>query len=165
MRNIFCHLTVAPASCKLRDRFAPKRSRVACFTMSTVYAPAFPAFGSHIPHCEPAWYQGFRSPYYRASHAAFRATVRAFVEQEIKPNIDVGRQREGHARAGGAGGGKARGGRHQSALRRPRPRRRVREMREGSRQVNNILASDIRNEASTTSGEAEKRREDQGRSP
>jgi len=53
-----------------------------------VYAPAFPAFGSHIPHCEPAWYQGFRSPYYRASHAAFRATVRAFVEQEIKPNID-----------------------------------------------------------------------------
>jgi hypothetical protein len=37
---------------------------------------------------EPYWYQGFPSPYYTANHKAFRAKVRAFVETEIKPNVD-----------------------------------------------------------------------------
>ena len=33
-------------------------------------------FGSCIPHCEPSWYQGQHSPYYRESHVQFRAVVR-----------------------------------------------------------------------------------------
>lgn len=35
---------------------------------------------------QPSWYNGFNSPYYTASHAAFREKVRAFVEREIAPN-------------------------------------------------------------------------------
>ena len=74
-----------------------------------VYDPPFADFGNQIPHTEPAWYQGFRSPYYRASHVAFRATVRRFVEEEIKPNIDAwvasqkGYPRELHEKAYAAG--------------------------------------------------------------
>lgn len=33
-------------------------------------------------------YQGYFSPYYHDGHRAFRAKVRKFVEEEIKPNID-----------------------------------------------------------------------------
>jgi len=45
-------------------------------------------FGSQIPICEPAWYQGAKSPYYRKSHAEFRNRVRKFVDERIVPNID-----------------------------------------------------------------------------
>ena len=45
-------------------------------------------FGSRIPHCEPSWYQGQHSPYYRESHVQFRAVVRQFVEEELKPHVD-----------------------------------------------------------------------------
>mmetsp|Transcript_9331 Transcript_9331/g.26181 ORF Transcript_9331/g.26181 Transcript_9331/m.26181 type:complete len:406 (+) Transcript_9331:90-1307(+) len=44
-------------------------------------------FGEQTAFCEPAWYQGFGSPYYTADHAAFRAKVRAFVDREIVPNV------------------------------------------------------------------------------
>lgn len=37
---------------------------------------------------EPYWYQGGLTPYYRKSHIKYRARVRRFVEEEIKPNID-----------------------------------------------------------------------------
>ena len=45
-------------------------------------------FGNPVLFTEPAWYQGFFSPYYDQSHRDFRALVRAFVETKIKPNID-----------------------------------------------------------------------------
>ena len=45
-------------------------------------------FGSTIPGAEPYWYQGYHSPYYNDSHKKFRNAVRAFVEEEIKPNVD-----------------------------------------------------------------------------
>lgn len=45
-------------------------------------------FGNQIPFTEPYWYQGFHSPYYTDQHKAFRAKVRKFVEEEIKPNVD-----------------------------------------------------------------------------
>lgn len=45
-------------------------------------------FGEQIPFCEPYWYQGFYSPYYRSSHVELRKRVRDFVEAEVKPNID-----------------------------------------------------------------------------
>ena len=43
-------------------------------------APAIPP--------SPTRYQGKYSPYYTASHVAFRAKVRAFVEKELKPHMD-----------------------------------------------------------------------------
>lgn len=45
-------------------------------------------FGSTIPGAEPYWYQGYHSPYYKSTHRKFRAVVRNFVEDTIKPNID-----------------------------------------------------------------------------
>ncbi|KAL0478295.1 medium-chain specific acyl-CoA dehydrogenase, mitochondrial [Acrasis kona] len=45
-------------------------------------------FGEQIPFCEPHWYQGGYSPYYNDGHKKFRAVVRKFVEDEIKPNLD-----------------------------------------------------------------------------
>ena len=45
-------------------------------------------FGDALYGCEPYWYQGFGSPYYKESHVKLRATVRKFVEEELKPNVD-----------------------------------------------------------------------------
>lgn len=45
-------------------------------------------FGDQAPGCEPRWYQGFPSPYYTASHVAFRAKCRTFVEAEIRPHFE-----------------------------------------------------------------------------
>ena len=45
-------------------------------------------FGDKDPFCEPYWYQGFHSPYYRASHVEFRAKCRKFVEEELIPHVD-----------------------------------------------------------------------------
>jgi alkylation response protein AidB-like acyl-CoA dehydrogenase len=67
--------------------------------MSLVHTP----FGEQIPFCEPYWYQGGRSPHYTENHARFRAVVRKFVDEELKPNVDKwigkGYPREIHERA------------------------------------------------------------------
>lgn len=47
-----------------------------------------PKFGNYVVGTEPTWYRGVPTPYYTASHAAFRAKVRDFVEQKIKPFVD-----------------------------------------------------------------------------
>lgn len=44
-------------------------------------------FGEMIPYGDPAWYQGWVSPYYNDSHRRFRAAVREFVERELVPNV------------------------------------------------------------------------------
>tara|TARA_B110000305_G_scaffold187184_1_gene208538 strand:+ start:1066 stop:2199 length:1134 start_codon:yes stop_codon:yes gene_type:complete len=41
---------------------------------------------SHPKQNQPSWYGKFNSPYYTASHVAFRAKVRDFVEREIFPH-------------------------------------------------------------------------------
>jgi alkylation response protein AidB-like acyl-CoA dehydrogenase len=70
-----------------------------------VSSAPFEKFGNQIPFCEPYWYQGYFSPYYTAKHVAFRAKVRAFVERELKPNVDawlesgLGYPRELHEKA------------------------------------------------------------------
>lgn len=43
-------------------------------------------FGSTIPYGDPAWYQGWNSPYYKESHKAMRAAVRQFVDEKIMPH-------------------------------------------------------------------------------
>jgi alkylation response protein AidB-like acyl-CoA dehydrogenase len=44
-------------------------------------------FGDLIPFGDPAWYQGWDSPYYKDSHRLLRAKVRAFVDKEIMPYV------------------------------------------------------------------------------
>jgi hypothetical protein len=48
-----------------------------------------PKFGNQMQFAEPAWYQGGFTPYYNQDHAAFRAKCRKFVEEQVKPNIDI----------------------------------------------------------------------------
>lgn len=33
------------------------------------------------------WYQGYKSPYYKETHHAFRAKLRAFVDKEVMPFV------------------------------------------------------------------------------
>jgi alkylation response protein AidB-like acyl-CoA dehydrogenase len=56
-------------------------------------------FGNTTPGCEPYWYQGYYSPYYKKTHADFRKTVRHFVETEIKPYVDDWIEEGGYPRA------------------------------------------------------------------
>ncbi|TVY12780.1 Acyl-CoA dehydrogenase apdG [Lachnellula arida] len=44
-------------------------------------------FGDLIPFADPAWYQGFHSPYHNETHAALREEVRAWVSSEIEPYV------------------------------------------------------------------------------
>lgn len=49
---------------------------------------ALEAWGDLIPYGDPAWYQGYHSPYYSESHAALRQEIRAWVEEKIEPNLN-----------------------------------------------------------------------------
>ena len=40
-----------------------------------------------VPFADPPWYHGWKSPYYRETHATWREKVRNFVEAEIVPHI------------------------------------------------------------------------------
>ncbi len=44
-------------------------------------------FGDLVPYGDPAWYQGWNSPYYNDSHRRFRAAMRKFVDEEIMPYV------------------------------------------------------------------------------
>jgi len=44
-------------------------------------------FGSAIPLGEPSWYQGLNSGFYSPSHVAWRAQVRAFVDEVVAPIV------------------------------------------------------------------------------
>ena len=43
-------------------------------------------FGSKVPLAEPSWYQNLNTPYYDASHVAWRAKLRDFFEKEVEPS-------------------------------------------------------------------------------
>ena len=46
-------------------------------------------FGDTLPFSEPSWYDSSkRSPYYNDHHRAYRAKMRAFVDDEIIPNVE-----------------------------------------------------------------------------
>src|SRR5690606_33712348 len=42
-------------------------------------------FGEMVPFGDPAWYQGWKSPYFNESHIRFRKAMREFVDKEITP--------------------------------------------------------------------------------
>ncbi|KAK2761360.1 hypothetical protein FQN54_001882 [Arachnomyces sp. PD_36] len=44
-------------------------------------------YGDLVPFADPAWYQGYRSPYFNESHCALRDEVRQWVEEEIEPHV------------------------------------------------------------------------------
>ena len=50
--------------------------------------PAEARFGEQLPFAEPSWSQGYRSPYYSESHQKFRAGLRAYLDEYVKPNLD-----------------------------------------------------------------------------
>merc|ERR1712194_727711 len=56
-------------------------------TMSHIEPEDFDEFGDAVPFADPPWYQGWKTPYYRETHAIWRAKIRAFVEAEITPNV------------------------------------------------------------------------------
>ncbi|KAA8913003.1 acyl-CoA dehydrogenase/oxidase [Sphaerosporella brunnea] len=45
-------------------------------------------FGDMIPFGDPAWYQGYHSPYYNETHAELRKEVRAFIEEKVEANVN-----------------------------------------------------------------------------
>lgn len=48
---------------------------------------ALEQFGDQIPFGDPSWYQNYHSPYFNESHAALRAEVRQWVENDLEPNV------------------------------------------------------------------------------
>ncbi|KAF7562525.1 hypothetical protein G7046_g1599 [Stylonectria norvegica] len=50
-------------------------------------AEALEAFGDQIPFADPSWYQSYHSPYFNETHAALRAEIREWVDNEIEPNV------------------------------------------------------------------------------
>ncbi|KAI9793013.1 MAG: hypothetical protein M1835_007506 [Candelina submexicana] len=51
-------------------------------------AEAMDPFGDIVPYADPSWYQSYHSPYYNETHAALRAEVREWVDNEIEPNVN-----------------------------------------------------------------------------
>lgn len=47
---------------------------------------SYEAFGSNVPLSEPSWYQNLNTPYYNASHIAWRKKLRDFFEKEVEPS-------------------------------------------------------------------------------
>jgi len=50
----------------------------------TLHAP----YGELVPWGDGSWYRGYHSPYYKATHAAWRDRVRTFCEEHINPFVD-----------------------------------------------------------------------------
>jgi hypothetical protein len=42
-------------------------------------------FGDPLPFCEPYWYQGYPSPYYKQGHKDFRAKVQLLPPRWLLP--------------------------------------------------------------------------------
>ena len=52
----------------------------------TMAHQSYEAFGSDVPLSEPSWYQNLNTPFYNASHVAWRAKLRDFFEKEVEPS-------------------------------------------------------------------------------
>ncbi|KAI9796773.1 MAG: hypothetical protein M1833_006013 [Piccolia ochrophora] len=50
-------------------------------------AEAMDAYGDLIPYGDPSWYHSYHTPYYNETHAALRAEVREWVDNEIEPFV------------------------------------------------------------------------------
>ena len=50
--------------------------------------PVSERFGEQIPFAEPYWYQGFHSPYYKATHETFRDNLRAWLDTNVRDDME-----------------------------------------------------------------------------
>ncbi|KAK5126789.1 hypothetical protein LTR85_009723 [Meristemomyces frigidus] len=50
-------------------------------------AEAMDPYGDLVPYADPSWYQSYHTPYFNDTHAALRAEIREWVEEEIMPNV------------------------------------------------------------------------------
>ncbi|PGG98297.1 hypothetical protein AJ80_09558 [Polytolypa hystricis UAMH7299] len=73
----------APAPPAEKKKQPAQASGLTAPTPATVLDP----YGDLVPFADPAWYQGYYSPYYNETHAALRDEVRQFVETEIDPYV------------------------------------------------------------------------------
>lgn len=48
---------------------------------------ALDPYGDLIPFADPAWYQGFHSPYFNETHAALRDEIRQWVSEKVEPFV------------------------------------------------------------------------------
>ncbi|KAI9325875.1 putative acyl-CoA dehydrogenase [Zopfochytrium polystomum] len=51
------------------------------------YAPDADMFGNLVPFADPAWYQGWNTPYYKESHKRVRAWANELVTRELLPYV------------------------------------------------------------------------------
>ena len=58
------------------------RWRAGCAMGETAVTPYF---GDLVPYGDPNWYRDYKSPYYNASHYAWRLKVREFVDEHVMP--------------------------------------------------------------------------------
>jgi hypothetical protein len=56
---------------------------------STAAITSHDAFGSKVPLAEPSWYQHLNTPFYNASHVAWRNKLRDFFEAEVEPSACI----------------------------------------------------------------------------
>ncbi|KAK6538617.1 hypothetical protein TWF694_010195 [Orbilia ellipsospora] len=66
---------------------APVAKSVASSSSAEPAATVSETYGDLIPYGDPAWYQSYHSPYYKASHAALRVEVREWIQSEIEPYV------------------------------------------------------------------------------
>jgi alkylation response protein AidB-like acyl-CoA dehydrogenase/predicted heme/steroid binding protein len=71
----------APAPAK------PKAPAAAAAAQPEEDAEPLEPYGDLIPFADPSWYQSYHTPYYNDTHAALRAEVREWVENDIEPNV------------------------------------------------------------------------------
>merc|ERR1712070_73548 len=50
-------------------------------------AEAMDQYGDMIPYADPSWYQTYHTPYFNETHAALRAEVREWMEEEVMPYV------------------------------------------------------------------------------
>ncbi|OAQ66169.1 acyl-CoA dehydrogenase [Pochonia chlamydosporia 170] len=66
---------------------APAPKKAVTSSSSHEQSEPLEPFGALIPFADPSWYQGNFSPYFNETHAALRAEVREWMENEIEPNV------------------------------------------------------------------------------
>lgn len=80
----------APAPAPAPAPAAPTKKAVKAAEQAAAPAEeteALEPYGAQIPYSDPAWYQSYHSPYFNETHAALRAEVREWMENEIEPNV------------------------------------------------------------------------------
>jgi len=67
------------------DKERPLSKKEQMIQMMAASADVPNIYGDLVPYGDPAWYQGWESPYYTDSHRKFRDLVRNYVEREVEP--------------------------------------------------------------------------------